>query len=341
MPADVHRYRTVIPRMPYWQYSAWMKLAENCFHFDKSDPAKFRQHVLAHSATHGYKAAIDAFGISKSTLFRWRTTYVLSKKRLSSLVPKSTIPKTTRRMLTDYRLVDFIKYMRQEYGNIGKDKIKPFLDQYALSLGVDPIGKTTIGKLIKRRHMYYDTGIKAKRKKIKRDFRTRTCPKLSIPGYLQMDGITVYADAHKHCFISIIDVFTKYAQVTKVPCLSAKHSLSCYLEFIKQYTYPIHSVQTDNGSEFLAGFDRYLGDHTIKHIFSYPRSPRVNGYIERFNRTVQEECIYRLEELYWEPESIQTKLDEYLKWYNFKRPHASLNYQAPVTFLLNSIPISG
>ena len=341
MPADFQRYRTIVPRMPYWQYSAWMKLAENCFPFEKSDAIGFRHHVLMHYYRYGFHATTDAFKIGKSTLYRWKKEYEVSGKKLRALIPKSTTPKTTRRMTTDYRLVEFIRQIRCQYGDIGKDKIKPFLDGYAITLGISSIGKTTIGKIIKRRNLYFDTRIKAKRKRRKRDFRTKSCPKVSKPGYLQMDGIIVYADQRKHCFISIIDIFTKYARVTQVPTLSSKQSLLCYQKFTKQYTYPIHSIQTDNGSEFLGSFDQHLEQMAVKHIFSYPRSPRVNGYIERFNRTVQEECIYRMEELYWEPGSIQRKLDEYLNWYNFKRPHAALNYQAPVTFLLNTIPICG
>lgn len=317
-----------------------MKLAENCFHFDKSDPAKFRQHVLSHGTVHGYRAAVDAFGISKTTYFRWKKGYEDSGKKLRALVPKNTAPKTTRRMMTDYRLVEFIRDMRQTYGTIGKDKIKPFVDQYAAALGIPSIGKTTIGKLIKRRHMYFDPGVKAKRKRVKRDFRTRRCPTVTQPGYVQMDSIIVYADARKYCFVSILDIFTKYAHVTHVPSLSAKQSLRSFHAFAGGYPYPIHTIQTDNGSEFLGVFNQYLEKSQIKHIFSYPRSPRVNGYIERFNRTVQEECIYRLEELYWEPEHVQAKLEEYLQWYNFKRPHAALHYQAPGSLLHNSIPIS-
>lgn len=335
MPSDFQRYRTVLPRMKYWQYSAWMKLLTNSLSFDLSDPAKFRHHALIHYYKHGYQATIDAFGISRTSLYRWKKEYELYKGKLNCLIPKSTKPKTTRRMLTDPRLVEFIRYMRENYGNIGKDKIKPFLDSYAVSLDINSISKTTIGKIIKRRHMFYDKPIRNRKKRSHSGLRARRCPKLKQPGYLQMDGIVIYADNHKHCFISIIDIFTKYAQVTKVPTLSSQHSLTCYLKYTSQYTYPIHSIQTDNGSEFLKDFDSYLEKHKINHVFSYPRSPRINGYIERFNRTVQEECIYRMEELYFEPEHIQTKLDEYLNWYNYKRPHASLNYQAPVTFLLN------
>ena len=81
MPADFQRYRTIVPRMPSWQYSAWMKLAENCFNFEKSDPAQFRHHILMHYYKHGYRATIDAFNISKSTLYRWKQEYEVSGKK--------------------------------------------------------------------------------------------------------------------------------------------------------------------------------------------------------------------------------------------------------------------
>jgi hypothetical protein len=317
-----------------------MKLAEKCFHFDKSDPAKFRHHVLMHYYKHGWQATCDAFGIGKSTLYDWKRTFELFYKKPGSLVPKSTRPHSLRHMMTDPRLIEFIKTMRQTYGNISKYKIKPFLDQYANSLNIDSIGYSTIGKIIHRRHFFFDTSRRKKRRSSNR-LRTRKSPKVNAPGYLQMDGIVVYANNHRHCFISIIDVYTKYAQVTKVPTLSSKQSLRCYKQFISQYTYPIHTVQTDNGSEFLKSFDQYLQQQGIKHIFSYPRSPRVNSFVERFNRTVQEEFIYRCDELYYDLDVFNQKLKEYLNWYNFKRPHAALDYQAPVTFLLNAIPKCG
>jgi len=337
MSANNYRLRYILPKFSPRDYTAWMKLAHNCFTFELSDPAKFRFHVLRHYYKHGYKATLDAFPIGKSTLYDWKRTYELYGKKPSSLIPKSTAPKTRRQMLTDPRLVEFIKSLRQSYGHLGKDKIKPFLNSYALSLGIKPIGLTTIGKLIHRRHLYFDPPKARKRYGFKR-LRIRQSPKVKSPGYLQMDSLMVYLNGYRYCFISTIDVFTKYALVVKVPCLSSKQALNCFEQFIQLYTYPIQTIQTDNGSEFLGCFHAYLEQHQINHIFSYPRSPRVNGIVERFNRTIQEEFIYRCDELYYDLDAFQAKLTQYLNWYNFKRPHAALNYQAPVTFLLNSIP---
>jgi len=199
-----------------------------------------------HYYQHGWKATCDAFQLAKSTLYNWKRTFELYGKKPGSLIPQSTRPKTVRHMQTDPRLIEFIKILRQTYGHLGKAKIKLFLDEYAQSLGIETIGPTTIGKIIKKRHFFFDNPKSKKRQPFNR-LRTRKSPKVTKPGYLQMDGLVVYTNQIKHCFICIIDVYTKYAQVYKVPTLSSKQSLICYLKFIKQYTYPIHTIQTDNG----------------------------------------------------------------------------------------------
>ena len=49
----------------------------------------------------------------------------------------------------------------------------------------------------------------------------------------------------------------------------------------KSHERGIKVVQTDNGSEFLGVFDKYLKERGIEHKFTYPRCPKINGYIER------------------------------------------------------------
>jgi len=97
----------------------------------------------------------------------------------------------------------------------------------------------------------------------------------------------------------------------------------------------IITVQTDNGSEYLGEFDKYLKNKKIKHLFIYPGCPRINGYIERENRTVQEEFLsYHLILLSEDIRQFNSKLIDYLVWYNTKRPHKGLNNLTPIGFLL-------
>ena len=56
-------------------------------------------------------------------------------------------------------------------------------------------------------------------------------------------------------------------------------------------------IQTDNGSEFLKYFDSELNKQNIIHTFSYPKAPKMNAYIESFNKTIQLECLERKDAL--------------------------------------------
>ena len=66
----------------------------------------------------------------------------------------------------------------------------------------------------------------------------------------------------------------------------------------------------------------------------------MNAYIERFNRTIQEEFINRSDEIYYDIGAFEIKLQEYLNWYNNKRPHMALNYLSPMQFIQTNFPES-
>lgn len=148
-----------------------------------------------------------------------------------------------------------------------------------------------------------------------------------------MDSITLYVMSHKYYFVTVIDVVTRYAWCSLVKSLSSKQAKDVLIKFIGQYQYSVRAIQTDNGSEFLKYFDAYLQQNNILHHFIYPRSPRINGVVERFNRTIQDEFLNRSNELYCDLLAFEEKLVHYLSWYNTKRPHYSLNMQTPLAYL--------
>lgn len=333
MPSDVPRVRYRLPKFSKDSYAILMKTLKNSLTFDTSDIAKFRLHILEFYYRYGWRAAIEAFRVGKSTLYDWKKRYEASQKKLVSLVPCSTRPKATRQMGTDWRLEAFIRALREKYGRLSKYKIKPFLDEYAKSLGIPSYGTSKIGKIIKRRHYFFEGKIKVKRKKRPLTPRLRRAPKEKKPGYLEMDSITLYVLGKKHYFITIIDVVTKFAWCQLVKSLSSQQAKLVLIEFRKQYPHQIRVIQTDNGSEFLAVFHQYLEEEGIKHEFIYPNCPRINGVVERFNRTVQNEFIERSDELYYDLDLFNQKLVKYLTWYNFKRPHYSLKFDTPANYL--------
>lgn len=313
-------------------YNAQMKTLASSLRYVDTDPRQFRLHVLTYGKQYGVKAVVDAFHISRRTYFVWQKTLNDNQGKLVSLVPKSTRPKRTRQMVLDARLLTLIEQLRREYGSIGKEKLKILLAAYAESLGVSPYGATKIGTIIKRHQYFFDGHKKRKMTKVARE-RMKRSPKPTRPGYLEMDCVHVWVHTTKLVFVTVIDVATRVAYAERVPTASSINTQTVLHHFLALCTHGIHTVQTDNGSEFLGAFHTYLEEQEISHLFSYPRSPKVNGYIERFNRTLQEEFVERCDAWWYDLKGGDQKLLHYLEWYNAKRPHASLGYQSPLAYL--------
>lgn len=333
MGHELDRTRYILPKLSKGNYNTLMKLITNSLRFDPSDPAKFRLHVLDHYYKYGWRSTVDAFGVKKSTLYDWKKIFEKSKKNIVSLVPISTRPKNVRQMTINVELLDLIKSFRLEFGNLSKYKIKPFLDEYSKSKGLTSYGTTKIGVLIKRRNYFFEG--KNKRKKYKRPLtpRIKKAPKESVPGYIEMDSITLWVLGKRYYFFTAIDVVTKYAWVVITTRLSSREAKLALMEFRNHYGEEVRRVQTDNGHEFLKEFDEYLETIQIKHEFIYPRSPKINGVVERFNRSLQEEFIERNDEIFYDQEKFIQKLTKYLIWYNTLRPHHSLGLISPQAYL--------
>jgi hypothetical protein len=336
---DSPHLRYLFAKGDYFKYRRLMKTLSNSVRFDDSDAAKFRLHVIEHHAKFGLQSTLNAFGIKKSILYVWRQKYRQSNHSLTSLIPISTRPKTVRQMTTDYRLIACIKALRKDQGNIGSHLLKPFVDAFALNLGISTISIKTIEKVIKRFKLKFETRGKVRKNLTIKRARNRYAPKVTAPGFIQMDSILVLINTHRYHFMSVIDIYTKFAHVALVDHQQAANAKAVFAHFKRLSPTPIHTVQTDNGSEFLAVFHDYLEEIQIKHVFIYPHSPRINGVVERFNRTIQEEFIDRSDDLYFNLPTFEIKLAKYLSWYNTYRPHAALHYQAPLQFI-NQIPKS-
>jgi len=325
-------FHTIAQHLPPYTrsgYAVVMKTIANTLTFEESEPAKFRVTVLDHAQQFGWQSASHAYRVSRATIFRWKKRM---DGRLVSLVPTSTRPYHTRRMLVDDRLLAFLRSVRETYGNIGKEKLKPLMDAYAASLGISSYGATKIGTIIHRYRLTTPISRRTTRRRKPALFRRKYAPRGVAPGHCEMDGITVYFDGTTSRFVSIIDVVTRQGWCQMVPSFSSKQTIAVLEAFRARYPIPIHTLQTDNGAEFLGSFHAYLEQTTIRHEFSYPRCPRINGVVERFNRTIQEECINRIIDLIDDHQLFQEKLTQYCIWYNEKRPHYALRYQTPQAY---------
>jgi len=341
MTADVHHAVYTQRKLSRRTYSVWMKTLTSSAVYDAHDPVAFRVKVIEHADTFGWKAAVAAFGVGKSTLYDWKKLYESGRHHIRFLIPHSTRPKKLREMQTHPVIVAFVKSVRMGDHPMNKYTIKPLLDAYCVHLNIPPVGVTTIGKLISRNRWVPARKVKRYDKRRFRGQRRRYAPRTTTPGHIEMDSITLWILGKRWQFMSVIDVATRYAYCTVVASISSTEARRVFLEFQKHFSHPITTIQTDNGSEFLGVFHAHCLFHGITHEFIYPRSPKINGMVERFNRTVQEECIQRVDEVFYDPERFKQKLSEYLTWYNTKRPHMSLQLQTPIQVLqqfTSSIP---
>ena len=145
--------------------------------------------------------------------------------------------------------------------------------------------------------------------------------------------VRVYNDAIKYRYM----ITKKALERARILIFQEKHDL-CQKAF--PYSFNFLYVLTDNGSEFKKHFTEELKRLHLTHYHTYPRTPKMNAHVERFNRTIQEEFIDYHAYLLKDPDVFNHKLMDYLIFYNTKRAHyAFQNKLSPVQFML-SLPKS-
>lgn len=311
--------------------------------YDKSEVAQERQKIIVFYERHGEKATKEAFGVDRKLVYVWKRR-IKQRKGLSGLVPDSQAPKSPRRSRVDPGVIDYIKSQREFVPRMSKKKLKPLLDEFCTKNNLPTVSVATIGRIIKRNNLFfYKTGKVyhnpgsgwAKRALERRKKqRVRYAPKPSNFGYVQMDTVEKIIDGQRWYMYQAIDVKGKSALSLTYKHLNSRNTLAFFKKLKLILPYKIHTVQTDNGKEFWGEFGVYLEKQNIKHIFTYPQCPKVNGAVERFNRTIQEEFIEPNLHLIYNQEEYNKKLARYLIYYNCQRQHESLNNMTPINYLI-------
>ena len=314
--------------------------------YNTSKVAKFRLRVIKFHNRFGTKAALAAFPVSRSTIFLWKKKF--REGGFSSLIPQSTRPQRLRQSRVDKRIINEIERLRQTNYCPGKAKLKPMIDKFCQKNSLQTVSQSTIGRILKRnnyfhtkqgelRHSYHTaTGKWQRRKKWKKKrLRVKYHPRPKSFGYIQMDTIVKFTDGIKRYIITAIDVKLKFSFALMYPRLNSRNSKDFFKKLEQVYPLTIKTIQTDNGLEFLGEFNQYLEESNIKHLFIYPRCPRINGTVERFNRTIQAEFIDPNIGLIHSDEFNQSMI-EYLLYYNTKRPHESLDQVSPIQYLIDN-----
>lgn len=161
-------------------------------------------------------------------------------------------------------------------------------------------------------------------------------PLPALPGLLvQADTIHDGPAGQQLYVYTLLDVCSRWAYAAPSLRITAGNSVRFVAEARKTIPFRLRLIQTDHGGEFGTWFTKKLHEQNIAHRHSRVRKPNDNAHLERFNRTIQEECILRLPRklAVWKQE-----IPDYLRYYNCERPHMGLQWLTPAEKLEQTVP---
>lgn len=87
-------------------------------------------------------------------------------------------------------------------------------------------------------------------------------------------------------------------------------------------------IISDNGPQFIAkDFKEFIRMAGMTHVRTAPFYPQSNGKLERYHKTIKNECIRPKVAL--SLEEARAQIADYIRYYNEERLHSSLGYVAP------------
>jgi len=301
-----------------------------------------RLKILSFFDKHGLAATQDAFGVSRRTLYRWKAALKAAGGDASALTPRSCAPKRKRRPTTDPRLVEAIRRLRNEYPNLGKEKLHVLLQPWCLEEGIRLPSVSTIGRIIARdpHKMRLVPRRLHARGRVKPMRRVR---KMRRPKGFQGEPLEVFAtdtierfrDGQRAYLLTLIDPVSRFACACAVPSKSSRYTAAALKAILSLLPSTPRVLLSDNGSEFERHFADTAQAYGIQRWYTYPKTPKMNAHCERFNRTLQETFVdYHEDLLFTNLKEFNRKLAQWLLAYNTVLPHHSLNGFSPLQFLI-------
>ena len=275
------------------------------------------------------------FDISPQTFYRWKRRY--NPRHLESLEDCSHRPRHLRQPAYSTELVEAVLKLREKYPRWGKDKLVVLLRSEGFTGSTSTVGRI-LHKLKERGVLKEPVAnhISARKRQWQRPYAIRK-PKEYVatkPGdIIEVDTLDVRplpGVILKH--FTARDVVSRW-DVLEAHSRATSNTASGFIDvLLKRMPFPIKAIQVDGGSEFQDAFERECQRRGIKLFVLPPRSPKLNGHVERAQRTHTEE-FYEVTDASFELPELNQALLKWEKVYNTIRPHQALEYLTPQQFL--------
>lgn len=192
------------------------------------------------------------------------------------------------------------------------------------------VSLSSVRRILRRNHCFDG----ARKNRVRPDNPRR--PRPTRPGELVQTDTIHHVDplsGRRMYIYTVIDLYTRMAHAVVaskcLPGLAAQAVLSAQ----RSWGFRVAMVQADNGPEYGRYFEQVLKSKGMAVRHSRLQRPNDNAHIERFNRTIQTECIG----YYWRRSvplpRLQAKIDTYISFYNTGRVHLGIQMRAPIQML--------
>jgi transposase InsO family protein len=259
-------------------------------------------------------------GVEPSTISRWCRKDPTGGWR--EIPTESSRPHTSPHALAE-EVVSAIVTKRS-----GRRRCGQVIHQELLRDGIS-VSLSSVQRTLERCHLL------EKRSPWKRphDFTPRPLPTHS-GALLQADTVHILRPDGSRVYIyTLLDLYSRWAYAEVAERIGAEASVQFIARAQASAPFPFEMIQTDHGSEFSRWFTHALRRTGQRHRHSRVRQANDNAHVERFNRTLQEEC---LDAVVPSISSLSQALATYLPYYNTERLHMGLNYRTPLEVLRSS-----
>lgn len=273
--------------------------------------------------------------VPRSTLYRWQKR--VEVRGLIGLEDGDRRPKQVRRPQWSPELAQAVLKLREAHPGMGKEKLWKLLAREGNHTSISTVGR--ILKRLKARGVIREpprNGICARKRRIVRPYATRKPKEYRVkkPGDLvQVDTLDVRplpGVAFKQ--FTARDMDCRWDVVEAYRSATAGNASKFLETLVRRSPYPVRAIQVDGGSEFMAQFEQACAGKSIRLFVLPPRSPKLNGHVERAQRTHTEE-FYDLYMGELDLKSVNVALREWEVFYNTVRPHHSLDLKTPAEYL--------
>jgi putative transposase len=304
---------------------------------DLSRDASKRLKWFDYYQAHGQNGRLTCryFGISPQTFYRWKRRY--DSRHLESLEDHSHRPKRLRQPTWRPELAQEVRKLRETYPRWGKDKLAELLHEQGHQVSASMVGR--ILHRLKERGVLKEpipNHISARKRLRPRPFATRKPKDYQIKqtgDIVQLDTLdlrplpgVLLKHFTAHDVVSKWNVMSVHRQANAA---TAAHFLDVLQE---RMPFPVKAIQVDGGPEFEAIFEKECQLRGIRLFVLPPRSPKLNGGVERAHRTHTEE-FYEVTDSTFDLAELRQELLQWENTYNNIRPHQALGYLTPRKFL--------